>query len=271
MMMAAFTGNTVEVTAFLENNPESVDDFGEGDGGADRTMLQIATLASLVRPERSLEMIRLLISRGADVNRRGGPGTSPTALHEMCIAAWREGVAFLIQAGADVNIVCGGQRGDRPPSLAMSMVFSPHFMVMGGDRRGRTIEQILHDTYQIMQLLLRAGHPLDSPVHGATRSLESLIEGVIPQYTGDAPYLNDALELARAVRAAQSTSSSTRLTPWQKYCLVPPKELLRLRSLLARKRAKAKRATPPHLARLFARSLPNEIAWRVLAFWNPRH
>ncbi len=94
---------------------------------------------------------------------------------------------------------------------------------------------------------------------------------MIPQYTGDAPYLNDALELARAVRAAQSTSTSTRLTPWQKYCLVPPKELLRLRSLLARKRAKAKRATPPHLARLFARSLPNEIAWRVLAFWNPRH
>ncbi len=75
----------------------------------------------------------------------------------------------------------------------------------------------------------------------------------------------------RAVRAAQSTSTSTRLTPWQKYCLVPPKELLRLRSLLARKRAKARRATPLHLARLFARSLPNEIAWRVLAFWNPRH
>ena len=65
--------------------------------------------------------------------------------------------------------------------------------------------------------------------------------------------------------------SSIDLTPWQKYCLVPPKELLRLRSLLARKRAKAKLSTPPHLARLFARSLPNEIAWRVLAFWNPRH
>ena len=79
------------------------------------------------------------------------------------------------------------------------------------------------------------------------------------------------MNLARAVRAAQSTSTSTRLTPWQIYCLVPPKELLRLRSLLARKRAKAKLSTPPHLARLFARSLPNEIAWRVLAFWNPRY
>ena len=68
-----------------------------------------------------------------------------------------------------------------------------------------------------------------------------------------------------------ATSTSTRLTDWQKYCLVPPKELLRLRSLLARKRAKTKLTTPHHLARLFARSLPNEIAWRVLAFWNPRY
>ena len=73
------------------------------------------------------------------------------------------------------------------------------------------------------------------------------------------------------MRAAQSTSTSTRLTPWQKYCLVPPKELLRLRSQIARGKAVATRSTPPHLARLFARSLPNEIAWRVLAFWNPRH
>ena len=54
-------------------------------------------------------------------------------------------------------------------------------------------------------------------------------------------------------------------------CLVPPKELLRLRSQIARGKVVATRATPQHLARLFSRSLPNEIAWRVLAFWNPRY
>ena len=53
--------------------------------------------------------------------------------------------------------------------------------------------------------------------------------------------------------------------------MIPPKELLRLRSQIARGKAVATRSTPPHLARLFARSLPNEIAWRVLAFWNPRY
>ena len=156
------------------------------------------------------------------------------------------------------------------------MAFSAHWLVLGGEhaeRTGRTIEQVLHDQYQIMQLLLRAGHPLDFPVNGNARSLESVIEDLIPRYTGDAPYLNDALELARAMRAAQSTSTSTRLTPWQKYCLVPPKELLCLRSLIARGRATVRPHgwTPPCVARLFARSLPNEIAWRVLAFWNPRH
>ena len=136
--------------------------------------------------------------------------------------------------------------------------------------------------YRITISLLRGGALLDFPAFGSRQTLESRAARITSPGEGRAnePWqgrasgeglANDALELAKAVRAAQSTSTSTRLTPWQKYCLVPPKELLRLRSLLARKRAKAKRATPPHLARLFARSLPNEIAWRVLAFWNPRH
>ena len=93
----------------------------------------------------------------------------------------------------------------------------------------------------------------------------------VPEDIALAAHRGDVDTVRKAVRAAQLMSTSTRLTPWQKYCLVPPKELLRLRSLLARKRAKTKLSTPPHLASLFARSLPNEIAWRVLAFWNPRH
>ena len=102
-----------------------------------------------------------------------------------------------------------------------------------------------------------------------------LNDGSLLRYTGDAPYLNDALELAKAVRAAQTTSTSTRLTPWQKYCLLPPKELLRLRSLVARGRARERRRlrskTPREISLLFVPSFPNELFWKVLAFWNPRH
>ena len=34
---------------------------------------------------------------------------------------------------------------------------------------------------------------------------------------------------------------------------------------------KATRATPRNLAWLFSPDLPKEIAWRVFAYWNPRH
>ena len=129
--------------------------------------------------------------------------------------------------------------------------------------------------YQIMQLLLRAGHPLDYPLMGTMGSLERRIEYLVSSYTGDAPGLNNALELARAVRAAQLTSTSTRLAPWQKYCLLPPKELLRLRSLVARGRARERRRlrskTPREISLLFAPSFPNELFWKVMAFWSPRY
>ena len=75
--------------------------------------------------------------------------------------------------------------------------------------------------------------------------------------------------------SAQLTSTSTRLTPWQKYCLLPPKELLRLRSLVARGRARERRRlrskTPREISLLFAPSFPNELFWKVMAFWSPRY
>ena len=87
--------------------------------------------------------------------------------------------------------------------------------------------------------------------------------------------LGDVLDLAKAMRAAQLTSTSTRLTPWQKYCLAAPKDLLRLRSLVARGRAREKvrtrTKTPREIELLFAPSFPNELFWKVMAFWNPRY
>ena len=49
------------------------------------------------------------------------------------------------------------------------------------------------------------------------------------------------------------------------------KEMLRLRSQIASGKVKATRATPRNLAWLFSPDLPKEIAWRVFAYWNPRH
>ena len=54
LVMAAFFGRVAKVTAFLENNPESVDDVSEGDRPA--TMLQTAALANMVSTFLSMGM-----------------------------------------------------------------------------------------------------------------------------------------------------------------------------------------------------------------------
>ena len=67
-------------------------------------------------------------------------------------------------------------------------------------------------------------------------------------------------------RAAGST--------WKGYVRALPKELLRIRSLVARGRAREKartrRKTPREIALLFAPTFPNELFWGIMTYWNPR-
>ena len=69
------------------------------------------------------------------------------------------------------------------------------------------------------------------------------------------------------VRAAGGT--------WKQYVLQLPKALLRLRSLVARNRARSvkrlRARTPREIELLFAPTFPNELCWRVLEYWNPRY
>ena len=50
------------------------------------------------------------------------------------------------------------------------------------------------------------------------------------------------------------------------YARLPRKRVLRLRSLMLRGRAKPRRGAPNVVARTF--KLPNEMVWKVLAFWR---
>ena len=276
--LAAHRGDVDTVRRFLEQHPERVDDPEVIDDlDAPMNLMQIAVRLALEPDTRgkTRDLVELLLSYGAKVNLRRRPAfDSPTPLHEACLISCPDAVEMLLRAGADVNLICRGPTGDFPASHPLSILCGDNWRHFAG-RTGRSEEEHLRCMYECTQILLRAGHPLDFLVLGATGSLEFVINHAIPQYTGDAPHLNDALKLARAVRAAQSTSTSTRLTPWQKYCLVPPKELLRLRSLVARGRAREKvrtrTKTPREIELLFAPSFPNELFWKVLAFWNPRH
>lgn len=55
----------------------------------------------------------------------------------------------------------------------------------------------------------------------------------------------------------------------------PPKALLRLRSLVARGRAREIRRlrvrTPRQVALLLSPSFPNVLFWKVTEYWNPRY
>ena len=81
------------------------------------------------------------------------------------------------------------------------------------------------------------------------------------------PHFYACKALMSDYRAAGST--------WKGYVRAPPKELLRLRSLLARgrareRKARTRRATPREIALLFAPKFPNELFWGVMTYWNPR-
>ena len=112
---------------------------------------------------------------------------------------------------------------------------------------------------------LRAGAALDA-IRGDNKSIEDLLREEGHRYRESSHYC--ALEaLISDVRAAGST--------WKGYVRALPKELLRLRSLVARGRAREKartrRKTPREIALLFAPTFPNELFWGIMAYWNPRY
>ena len=278
---AAIHADIGTLQTFLDQHPERVDAVDGSDGPqGNRTMTELTLIClSQNPPARALQVLRLLLSRGADANRRLDPEEEgPTLLQESCLCVWSEGVEALLQAGAEINLTCSP--GGAPPSHTMAILLCDAWLQ--NDPRGRTAVEVVHDMRKCVELLLRNGAPLDFLAYNVMRSLESRIKLMF--FNGeDAASVNDALDnvldLAKAVRAAQSTSTSARLTPWQKYCLAPPKELLRLRSLVARGRARERKRlrsifeseTPREISLLFARSFPNELFLKVMAFWNPRY
>ena len=268
---AAYSGDVITVRAWLDEDAahdvNDVDDSGVG-------LLNCAG-ASLEIQDPAL--IALLLARGVDVNQR----RYWTTLQLAC--AWRSvgAVELLLSHGADADLVTLEHN-----HLPLMMVLGSFESFAGiGDlaryrdraaRTNRTLLTYCRDIYACIVLLLRAGAALDGQAAGGTRP-----EVILERRIGDIPApshpdflpkmeLKLALDRLKAVRAAGG---------WRKWTLVPPKKLLRLRSLIARGRARAPRhITPSHrrevctaLAWLMSPNLPNEIAWRVLAYWNPRH
>ena len=104
---------------------------------------------------------------------------------------------------------------------------------------------------EVVFALVRAG----SPVYD--RDALERYETRCPALASDEHWLA-CKDLILGVRAAGS---------WRAYARLPRKRVLRLRSLMLRGRAKPRRTGAPNVvARTF--KLPNEMVWKVLAFWR---
>ena len=266
-------GNVAGVQRYLVGNPVSYPGQGPGDiHDVDNDgwgLLRLA--ATCVNETRGVRLMRFLLSRGVDVDQCARPGTA-TALHNACLFRRSMAVELLVLHGADVN---------------NNVMAPPAFMAAGaldvyhGDD-DRPSAEALWQRYKCVLHLLRAGARLDGTVksYDVSRnvwvenetSLEQVLEDLMGEREdpGELRYLELSHELVRAVRAAGGT--------WRQYVrqyvLAPPKELLRLRSLVARGKARvkvrARAKTPRPIEWLFSPNLPNELCWRVLEYWNPR-
>ena len=259
---AALHGDLGTVRQFVDSNPECVNDDVSIEDGGRISLLSVATIRNLAV---SSDMVRYLMSRGADVDCRKskfGP------LGCACAVGNFQAVALLLQAGANVH------RIDYETSIHCSFPLKRDMIVHLCEKRTQTIVQVTDGIFECLRLLLRAGLALDVMQDGTTTPLEQVIVECMLSLD-DVGHLGRSLDLVRAVRASIYTSASPRLSPWRQYVLAPSVAVLRLRSLVVRGRARIRGVvsgpTPRPIAWLLAPQTPREIVWNVLAFWNPRH
>ena len=179
-----------------------------------------------------VEFARYLISQGARVNAKDR-GES-TALHFVCESITDESTAAMI-----------------------SMLVAAGATVNTRDIVGRTpLFRIYHCSeaaIDVVTALLRAGASLDS----STRSFEEHLNSI------GGPYAGDVRNLVASVRAAGS---------WKAHCISPHKQVLRLRSLVVRGRAKLRtrrrRGRDARALEFVVRQGDNGIVWNILSFWR---
>ena len=184
-----------------------------------------------------LEFARYLLSRGARVDAKNGWGS--TALHFAFEGAGETTAAMvsvLVAAGANVNL----QTIDG---------FTPLFL----------IKEASESTLHMVTTLLRAGASLDSSTRSFEAHLDGLEDGLEDGLDDDQlEHVGAIRDLVASVRAAGS---------WKAHCRLPHKQILRLRSLVARGRTKERLATTRAI-RFIVRQGDNGIVWNILSYWR---
>ena len=239
---AASEGDFERVKAWLAGGSASDPRSINGGDVTGWTLLHWTVVCGARTPEH-VEFARYLISQGARVDATNCEGS--TALHFACESITNEStaavVSVLVAAGAPVNQL---SYDCLPPS-------TPLF----------SIDHFCESTVDIVTILLRAGASLDSS--DSTQFEEHLnhIEGPSAEHVGA------VRDLVASVRAAGS---------WKAHCRLARKQVLRLRSLVVRGRAKLPRTRRPRgcdarqkrALEFVVRQGDNGIVWHILSFWR---
>ena len=205
-----------------------------------------------------VDLARLLLSRGVDANYcEEGDGWN--LLHAAVSFSrneyGRKLATALIGAGADVN--------------ARAHVDNTSLTPLGTllDNNACFTSRLPH-CLETATLLLRAGASLDACWDDD--SAEDFVEASLPVPRSRNGVASDPNFLAlKALFANVRRAGSFKL-----WTLENTKALLRLRSLVARGRARdikrLRAKTPREIALLLAPAFPNELFWKVMTYWNPR-
>ena len=192
-----------------------------------------------------IEFARYLISQGVRVDAKSSEES--TALHFACgsitggdIAAAM--VSMLVAAGATVNM---GRRNGDPPLFSIY-----HFS---------------ESSIDVVTILLRAGASLDFQHRlKGPQSFEEHLDHVIA-LEDDINLDPDQLEHVGAIRSL--VASVRAAGSWKAHCRLPHKQILRLRSLVARGQMRERLATTRAI-RFIVRQGDNGIVWNILSFWR---
>ena len=251
---AAVDCNKEAVAAWLDEHPQSVNDLNAY--GASLLISCINTYPQTNRDDQ-LELVRYLLSQGADPNRVCGLPQWPTqfeggmtALFDICnghdFPELQELVACLLCAGADPNLkVSSDEGGSGTAPLAGAINY-----LLAADDASWQLNVIVR--------LLRAGASLDDCDDGLTA--EDIIareEERWSELVENNDHFQAAKTLIHGVRAAGS---------WKKYCRRrgPHRDILRLRSFVVRGRATTSDKWLAGMVRL----KENGLVWKVLSFWR---
>ena len=250
---AAKAGNLAAVREWLESGGDPNE---TGNGGS--TLLMWVAQGRHIT-DAKIAVARLVLSHGADVNRVTGDRYNPAHCCAIFPKQSSRGplIQLLLDAGADVNAKTSD--GETPLAIALGL---------SGWRSPDDARACL----DMVTRLLRAGAALDA-IAPNNSSAEDMLRVEEDHNAGLHPGLPPDFYACKTLVSDYRAAGSN----WKSYVRVLPKELLRLRSLVARGRAqenmhatRTRTKTPREIALLFAPTFPNELFWNIMTYWNPR-